>query len=78
MVLHYCPRRVDCPRCGVRVEEVPWAEPWARGTTALANAVAVLARELSWQGTAGEYRMNWKSVAAIARRAVKYGLQNRR
>lgn len=31
------------------------AEPWARVTTALSNAVAVLARELSWQGTAREY-----------------------
>jgi hypothetical protein len=42
---------VKCPRCGVRVEDFPWAEPWARVTTALFNAVAVLARELSWQGT---------------------------
>jgi hypothetical protein len=39
------------------VEDYPWAEPWARVTTALANAVAVLARELSWQGTAREYRL---------------------
>jgi len=50
--LRYRPRRVECPRCGVRVEDFPWAEPWARVTTALYNAVAVLARELSWQGTA--------------------------
>ena len=48
--LRYCPRRVACPRCGVRVEDFPWAEPWARVTRALSNAVAVLARELSWQG----------------------------
>ena len=47
--LRYRPRRVECPRCGVRVEDFPWAEPWARVTTALANAVAVLARELSWK-----------------------------
>ena len=50
--LRYRPRRVDCPRCGLRVEEFPWAEPWARVTRALSNAVAGLARELSWQGTA--------------------------
>ncbi len=43
----YRPRRVECPRCGVRVEEFPWAEPWARVTMALSNAVARLARELS-------------------------------
>jgi transposase len=52
MVLRYRPRRVNCPRCGVRVEQFPWAPPWARVTQALAHAVAVLARLLSWQETA--------------------------
>jgi transposase len=75
--LRYRPRRVDCPRCGVRVEAFPWAAPWARVTTALANAVAILARELSWQGTAREYGLDWKSVATIVKRAVQYGLKNR-
>ena len=72
--LRYRPRRVDCPRCGVRVEDFAWAEPWARVTTTLANAVAVLARELSWQATARHYGWNWKSVATIVKRAVEYGL----
>lgn len=76
--LRYQPRRVECPRCGVRVEDFPWAEPWARVTTALSNAVAVLARELSWKGTAREYGLNWKSVATIVRRAVQYGLKHRK
>lgn len=75
--LRYRPRRVECHRCGVRVEDFPWAEPWARVTTALSHAVAVLARELSWQGTAREYRLNWKSVATIVKRAVQYGLKHR-
>ena len=76
--LRYRPRRVECPRCGVRVEDFPWAEPWARVTTALSNAVAVLARELSWQGTARQYGLNWKSVATIVKRAVQYGLRHRK
>jgi transposase len=76
--LRYRPRRVECSRCGVRVEDFPWAEPWARVTTALSNAVAVLARELSWQGTAREYGLNWKSVATIVKRAVQYGLKHRK
>jgi transposase len=75
--LRYCPRRVECPRCGVRVEDFPWAEPWARVTTALFHAVAKLARELSWQGTARQYGLNWKSVATIVKRAVQYGLKDR-
>ena len=76
--LRYQPRRVECTRCGVRVEDFPWAEPWARVTTALSNAVAVLARELSWKGTAREYGLNWKSVATIVKRAVQYGLKHRK
>jgi len=75
--LRYCPRRVDGPRCGVRGEDFPWAEPWARGTAALSPAVAVLARELSWPGTARQYGLNWKSVATIVKRAVEYGLRHR-
>jgi hypothetical protein len=39
-------------------------------TTALSNAAARLARELSWQGTARQYALNWKSVATIVKRAV--------
>src|SRR4051812_10804098 len=76
--LRYCPRRVECPRCGLRVEDFPWAAPWARVTTAVSNAVARLARELSWQGTARQYGLNWKSVATIVKRAVQYGLRHRK
>jgi transposase len=76
--LCYRPRRVECPRCGVRVEDFPWAEPWARVTTALFNSVARLARALSWQATARQYGWNWKSVATIVKRAVEYGLRHRR
>jgi transposase len=78
MVLLYRPRRVRCPRCGVRMEAVPWAQLWARVTTALARAVAELARHLSWQETARHFRLDWKSVASIVRRVVAYGLARRR
>ena len=78
LVLRYQPRRVQCPRCGVRVEDFPWAEPWARVTRALANATASLTRELSWQGTARHFALNWKTVAGIVQRAVRYGLRHRK
>ena len=76
--LRYRPRRVECPRCGVRVEDFPWAEPWARTTSALSNAVAVMARDSSWQVTSRHYGLNWKSVATIVKRAVQYGLRHRK
>jgi transposase len=78
LVLAYHPRRLRCRRCGVHVEAVPWAEPWARVTRALAGAVVGLARRLSWQETARTYQLNWKSVASLVRRAVAYGLAERR
>jgi len=78
LILCYRPRRVTCPRCGVRVELFPWAEAWARVTKALGHSVAVLARQLSGQQTARHYGLNWKTVAAVIRRAVAYGLRHRR
>jgi hypothetical protein len=73
--LRYRPRRVECPRCGVRVEDFPWAEPGAPVTTALSQAGAVLARELSRKGTARASGWNWKSVATLVKRAVQYRVE---
>ncbi len=78
LTLRYQPRRVACPRCGVRVEMVPWATAWARVTRALARAVAILARQLSGMGTARHYQLNWKTVAQIIRQTVAYGLRHRK
>jgi transposase len=78
LILRYRPRRVECPRCGVRVEDFSWADPWARVTRALGHAVAMLGRALSWQGTARHYGLNWKTVAGIVKRAVRYGLRHRK
>jgi transposase len=43
----------------------------------LANAAATLTRELSWQGTARHFGLNWKTVAGVVQRAVRYGLRHR-
>ena len=75
----YRPWRVACPRCGgVRVERVPWAPRFSRVTTALACAVAWLAKKLSWKEVAEHFRLNWKTVATTIRWVVHYGLQHRR
>ena len=78
LVLRYRPHRVRCSRCGVRVEALPWAEPWARVTKALAGAVAALTRHLNWREAARHFHLDWKSVATIVKRAVAYGLARRR
>src|SRR5262249_47467487 len=51
---------------------------WARVTTALARAVALLARKLSWAEVATHFGLDWKTVAAIVREAVATGLKLRR
>jgi transposase len=76
--LVYAPHRVWCRICGLRVERMPWADPWQRVTHALARAVAALARMLDWASVAAHFRLNWKTVAAVVEGAVLWGLAHRR
>jgi len=45
----YMMRRVDCATCGVRVEQVPWAEGKHQLTTTYAWFLARWAKRLSWR-----------------------------
>jgi len=76
--LVYAPYRVWCRQCGLRVEQIPWADKWQRVTHALARAVAELARELDWASVAAHFRLNWKTVEAVVEGAVLWGLAHRR
>jgi len=78
LVLVYRPRRVVCPKCGVRVERVPWAERWSRVTRSLGLDVAKMARQADLSTVAGYYALNWKTVSNIIRRAVACGLAQRK
>jgi len=79
MKLSYQPFRVSCPRCQkVKVEKVPWAEPWSRVTVSLAAAVALLARKLNWLEVARHFQLDWKTVVQIVQRVVAEGLKQRR
>lgn len=74
----YRPFRVQCPRCGLKVEKVPWAKKWARVTKALTHAVALLAKKLSFKEVAEYFRLDWKVVATIVKRVVEEGLKERK
>ena len=78
LVIVYAPSRVICPKCGVKRERLPWAIPRARVTRPLARAVARLTRKLSWTDVAEEFGLDWKTVVAVVRWAVAWGLQRRR
>jgi len=73
----YTPRRCDCPRCGIKVERMPWAEGKSPMTTTFAWFLASWAKSLSWKETAERFRVSWQSVFHAVSMAVKWGLANR-
>ena len=58
----YAPRRVECRRCGVRVERLPWASGKLRLCDALRVFLAQWARLLSWQTVAERFGVQWNDV----------------
>jgi transposase len=75
--LAYRMRRVDCPRCGVVVEEVPWARGKERCTTAFAWFLTFWAKLLSWQQVAQTFGVSWDTVFRSVERGVEWGLARR-
>ena len=73
----YAMRRVDCPRCGVKVEVVPWAEGKSPITTTYAWFLARWAKHLSWKEVAGIFRTSWDTVFRAVKLAVEWGLEHR-
>jgi len=71
--LVYAPRRVECPSCGVRVEQMPWAMGKRPLTKAYGWFLAEWARRLSWKETAEAFRTSWESVFRSVEMAVEWG-----
>jgi transposase len=72
-MIRYTIRRVDCPKCGVKVEDVPWAAPGSRFTKPFENQVAYLAQRCDLTTAATLMRIAWRSVGEIAARVVDRG-----
>ena len=77
VVLVYAMRRVDCPRCGVTVEQVPWGDGKRPLTRAYAVFLARWARRLSWKEVASIFCTSWEAVYRSVTWVVEYGLQHR-
>jgi transposase len=69
----YAMRRVECPRCGVKVERVPWAEGKSPITTAYAWFLAGWAKRMAWSQVAQAFHTSWHSVALAVEQAVAWG-----
>lgn len=77
VVLLYAMRRVDCRRCGVKVELVPWARGKHTLTEAYMLFLAHWARKLSWKETAQAFQTSWDQVYQAVQYVVQWGLEHR-
>jgi transposase len=75
--LLYALRRVNCARCGITVERVPWATGKERQTTAFACYLAEWARDLSWKRVGERFKTSWYQVRSAVAYVVEYGKENR-
>ena len=58
----YAMRRVDCPKCKIHVEEVPWAQGKQRRTITYSWFLAGWAKRLSWTEVAEAWDTSWATV----------------
>jgi transposase len=69
----YAMRRVDCSRCGVTVERVPWADGKHQLTTTYQWFLARWAKRLSWKEVARVFSTSWDQVFRSVAMAVAWG-----
>jgi transposase len=75
--LAYRMRRVNCKRCGVTVEMVPWCDGKNQLTTTYRWFLATWAKRLSWSEVGSIFRTSWDSVCRAVDHAVEWGLRHR-
>lgn len=73
----YALRRVNCIRCGVKAEKVPWADGKSTMTKTYMQFLATWAKRLSWKETAVAFRTTWEKVFGSVEWAVHWGLEHR-
>lgn len=73
----YTMRRVYCPKDGVRLEGVPWAEGKSHLTKPYQLFLAKWARKLSWKEVAESFGTSWENVFRSVKEIVGYGLNHR-
>jgi len=73
----YAPCRVNCRTCGVRVEQMPWADGKHQLTQTYAWFLSEWAKRLSWKEVAEAFRTTWGHVIRSVEMAVVWGLDNR-
>ena len=75
--LVYRMRRIDCSTCGVRTEQVPWADGKNRCCNVYRLFLARWSRRVSWSEVALIFGVTWGVVNRATRWVVEYGLVHR-
>ena len=70
----YRMRRVNCRKCGVTTERVPWACGNNQQTISYRIFLATWAKRLSWQETAAIFGTSWDSVYRAIQWVVRWGI----
>jgi len=65
VLLRYAPWRVNCPQCGVHVEQVPWARHGSRFTRDFEEKVAYLAQMTNQTAITQLTGISWRTVGRI-------------
>jgi transposase len=73
----YRMRRVQCVRCGVKVERVPWANGKSSMTKEYQWFLAGWARRMSWLDVSEMFHVSWSRVYESVKQAVSWGLGHR-
>lgn len=72
LLVHRC--RLDCPRCGPKLEQLDWVDRYARVTRRLADSVARLCRVLPIKHVAEFFGLGWETVKAIDKASLAQSL----
>jgi transposase len=72
----YAMRRVECRRCGVKVEQIPWGDGKRQLTNAYCWFLARWARRMSWSEVAKAFRTTWHHVFTSVDMAVTWGREH--
>jgi len=75
--LLYRMRRVECPRCGIVVERVPWADGKQRHCKVYQAFLASWAEDLPWKRVAERFRTSWQTVYRAVAAVVAFGMARR-
>ena len=73
----YQMRRVNCPRCGIKVERVPWSDSKSPITNEFKWFLASWAKRMSWREVALTFCVSWECVFEAVKQAVSWGLAHR-